>query len=178
MSSSLISQDIGPMVVGYGLVMGALAVGLRVLRRSGPGPGAESGAGSGAKPEPASRAAQTGRPAGGSLAAGRTERAGLAGRAERAERAERRGIARARSALRVVDRFEPGWPRLIAHIVVTVVGGYLLLMIVLILYYLFVVAYAGNFIQSGFTGCGLLIGLSVPLFLGASWLAARTGWRF
>jgi hypothetical protein len=35
MSSSLIRQDLGPMVVGYLLVMGSLAIGLRIVQRSG-----------------------------------------------------------------------------------------------------------------------------------------------
>jgi len=118
------------MVVGYGLVMGALALGLRLIRRSEPGQ-------------------------------------------------RRRGrVGRARYALRVVARFPPGWPRLIAHCVVTALGGYLLLMLVLILYYLFVVHVAGDFIDSGFTGCLLLTGLSLPVFLALSWLAVRRGWRF
>jgi hypothetical protein len=130
MSSSLISQDVGPMVVGYGLVMGSLALGLRVIRRPEPGP-------------------------------------------------DRRGrVGRARDALRVVARFPPGWPRLVAHCVVTAVGGYLLLMLTVILYYLFVVHVAGDFVDSGFTGCLLLIGLSLPVFLALSWLAVRKGWRF
>jgi len=58
------------------------------------------------------------------------------------------------------------------------VGGYLLLMIILILYYNEVAPVAGNFIYSAFTGCGLLIGLSLPVFLVLSWLAERKGWRF
>jgi Family of unknown function (DUF6256) len=34
MSAELIRQDLGPMVVGFLLVMGSLAVGLRIIRRS------------------------------------------------------------------------------------------------------------------------------------------------
>ena len=34
MSSALIRQDLVPMVVGYVLIMGALAIGLRLARRS------------------------------------------------------------------------------------------------------------------------------------------------
>lgn len=44
------------------------------------------------------------------------------------------------------------------------VGGYLTLMAVVVLYY-----YG--------TGCALLLGLSIPVFLAASWLAERTGRR-
>jgi hypothetical protein len=137
------------MVIGYGLVMGSLALGLRVIRRSQARSQAETGPGAGGTPE-----------AGGAAGA----RPGAAGRV--------------RSALRVVERFPPGWPRLIAHCLVTALGGYLLLMITLILYYFFVVHVAGDFVDSGFTGCALLIGLSTPVFLAASWLAVRKGWRF
>jgi uncharacterized protein DUF6256 len=142
MSSSLITQDVGPMVVGYGLVMGALALGLRIIRRSGSRPEADM---------PASAAAPATGPAGGLRA------------------------RRARASL--VNRLRPGWPRLIAHCVTTAVGGYLLLMIVIILYYLFVAPIAGNFVPSAFTGCLLLAGLSLPVFLALSWLAERKGWR-
>ena len=46
MSSSLIRQDLVPMMVGYALVMGTLAAGLLILRRdraAGPGTGPEPG---------------------------------------------------------------------------------------------------------------------------------------
>ncbi|HUA28006.1 MAG TPA: DUF6256 family protein [Streptosporangiaceae bacterium] len=142
MSSSLITQDVGPMVVGYALVMGALATGLRVIRRSG------------SKPEAKTQA---------SAAAPATGPAGA------------RRAARARLSL--VNRMRPGWPRFIAHCVTTAVGGYLLLMIVIVLYYFFVAPVAGNFIPSAFTGCLLLLGLSLPVFLALSWLVERKGWR-
>ena len=87
-------------------------------------------------------------------------------------------VARARHRLRVADRLKPGWPRLIAHYLATAVGGYLLLMIIIILYYNEVAPVSGNFIYSAFTGCALLIGLSLPVFLALSWLAERKGWRF
>ena len=78
----------------------------------------------------------------------------------------------------MADRLKPGWPRLIAHYLATAVGGYLLLMIIIILYYNEVAPVSGNFIYSAFTGCALLIGLSLPVFLALSWLAERKGWRF
>jgi len=148
MSSSLITQDVGPMVVGYALVMGALAVGLRVVRRSGSRP--EAGA-------PAS---------GGTPASAGTPATGPGG-----------GRRASRARLSVVNRLRPGWPRLIAHCVTTAVGGYLLLMIVIILYYFGVAPISGNFVPSAFTGCLLLVGLSLPVFLALSWLVERTGWR-
>jgi hypothetical protein len=160
MSSSLISQDVGPMVVGYALVMGALALGLRVIRRSGSRPEAGSPA-SGETPAPAATPGATGTPAPAGTPAtspGGGRRAG-------------------RGRLSVVNRLRPGWPRLIAHCVTTAVGGYLLLMIVIILYYFGVAPIAGNFVQSAFTGCLLLVGLSLPVFLALSWLVERKGWR-
>jgi hypothetical protein len=135
----LIRQDLVPMIIGYALIMGGLAVGLLLARRQ------------------AAAAEIAG-------AEGPPGRAGL--------------VARARHRLRVADRLKPGWPRLIAHYLATAVGGYLLLMIILILYYNEVAPVAGNFIYSAFTGCGLLIGLSLPVFLVLSWLAERKGWRF
>lgn len=35
MSSSLIRSDLVPMIVGYGVIMGSLAIGLRIVQRSG-----------------------------------------------------------------------------------------------------------------------------------------------
>ncbi|MBV9379969.1 MAG: hypothetical protein JO242_04780 [Streptosporangiaceae bacterium] len=70
-----------------------------------------------------------------------------------------------------------GWLRLIRHWVTTAVGGYLLLMAVLIAYYFGVVHVGGNFIESAFTGCALLLGLSSPVFLAASWVSERRSRR-
>ncbi len=61
--------------------------------------------------------------------------------------------------------------------VVTFAGGYLLLMAVVVAYYSGVARVSGNFLESAVTGCGLLPGLSAPLFLAASWLAERRGRR-
>ncbi len=138
-SSLLIRQDLVPMIIGYALIMGSLAAGLRLARR----------------PESAAQVADD---------RGLAARPGLAGRA--------------RHRLRVDARLKPGWPRLIAHYLATAVGGYLFLMIIIILYYYLVAPVAGNFVRSAFTGCALLIGLSLPVFLALSWLAVRKGWRF
>jgi hypothetical protein len=115
--------------------MGALAVGLRIIRRSGRG----------------------------------TDRTDQAGRADRAGRAGR--------GLSVVAGLEPGWRRLIVHVLATAVGGYLLLMVIIIFYYYGVAPIAGNFVESAFSGCAMLIGLVLPVFLLLSWLAERKGWR-
>jgi Family of unknown function (DUF6256) len=149
MSSSLIRQDLIPIVIGYALIMGALAIGLRLVRRSGPERGAE-----GARLPEAELAGSKAAP-GGTPAASPAHR-----------------------GLRAVIRPGPGWPRLILHYLATAVGGYLILMIIIILYYYLVAPVAGNFVQSAFTGCAMLIGLTLPVFLAASWLAERTGWRF
>jgi len=124
-------------VVGYALVMGALAVGLRLARRTASRPRASDA---------------------------RHRAGGLPG-----------GL---RGGVRAITRPGPGWPRLILHCLATAAGGYLLLMIIDILYYYGVARVAGSFIESGFTGCAMLVGLSVPLFLAGSWLAERQRWRF
>jgi Family of unknown function (DUF6256) len=65
-----------------------------------------------------------------------------------------------------------GWGRLARHVAGTMLGGYLLLMVVVILYYYLVARVGGAFIRSAFTGCALLLGLSVPVFAAASWLTS------
>jgi hypothetical protein len=142
MSSSLIRQDLGPMVVGYLLVMGSLAIGLRIVQRS-------------ATSVPAPTRAPT---------------------PDRPDQETGRVTARAR--LRAIVRPEPGWRRLAVYSLGTAVGGYLLLMAVLTAYYYGVgVVHGGNFVQSGFTGCALLLGLAAPVFIALSWLTERKGWR-
>jgi hypothetical protein len=152
MSSSLIRQDLGPMVVGYLLVMGSLAIGLRMVQRSGKDPAGKDAAVTDAAaparlPKPDQPGPETGR-------------------------------ATARARLRAIVRPEPGWRRLVIHSLATAVGGYLLLMAVLIAYYYGVgVAHGGNFVQSGFSGCAMLLGLAAPVFIALSWLTERKGWR-
>jgi hypothetical protein len=161
MSSSLIRQDLGPMVVGYLLVMGSLAIGLRIVQRSG-----KAAAGTDAKP----RAGQP-KPAPVSTSVPGPTRAPTPDRPDP-------GRVTGRARLRAIVRPEPGWRRLAIHSLGTAVGGYLLLMAVLIAYYYGVgVAHGGNFVQSGFSGCAMLIGLAAPVFLVLSWLADRKGWR-
>jgi hypothetical protein len=118
-SSQLIRQDLVPMVAGYVILMGALAIGLVLLRRL--------------------------------TAAGR---------------AERRAGA-------IISRVRPGWGRLGAHVAGTAVGGYLTLMAIVISYYYGVARVASQFLQSAFTGCALLLAITLPVFGAASWLADR-----
>jgi len=146
------------MIVGYALIMGGLAVGLRILRRH-PAPEPSTAR------QPAPAAAAVPAPAPGREASPAGPPSAPA-------------ASPARRGLRAVIRPGPGWPRLILHYLGTAVGGYLLLMIIIILYYYLVARVAGNFVQSALTGCAMLIGLSTPVFLAASWLAERTGWRF
>src|ERR1700691_1240791 len=171
MSSALIRQDLVPMVVGYVLIMGALAIGLRLARRSA----RAEAAGAAAVTNPGQPAGQTNpAPVSAPLAtpvpAAPTAPAGVP-----PAREARRVTARAR--LRAIAAPEPGWRRFVIHYLGTAVGGYLLLMVVIIGYYFGISPVAGNFVHSAFSGCALLIGLATPVFIALSWLVERKGWR-
>jgi Family of unknown function (DUF6256) len=89
---------------------------------------------------------------------------------------QRRGRAPARDRAGEPGTAAPGWRgwlRLIRHLAATFVGGYLVLMAVVVAYYFGVARVSGNFLESAVTGCALLLGLSAPLFLVASWLTDR-----
>jgi hypothetical protein len=88
-----------------------------------------------------------------------------------AEVAEVAEVAEGRSGAVMPGRY--AWLRLIRQLGITFVGGYLLLMIMVIAYYYGVARVSGNFIESAFTGCAMLLGLSLPVFLAASWLLER-----
>jgi hypothetical protein len=170
-SSSLIRQDLVPMVVGYVLIMGTLAIGLRVVQRSGKTKAAGAaaitdGGRSAGPPNPAPVAAPV--PAAAAAAPTAPATASLTRDA---------GRVTARARLRSMVRPEPGRRRLAIHYLGTAVGGYLLLMVVIIAYYFGIAPVAGNFVHSAFSGCALLIGLSAPVFFGLSWLVERKGWR-
>jgi Family of unknown function (DUF6256) len=176
-SSSLIRQDLVPMVAGYVLVMGTLAIGLRLARRS-----ARAGAaGTAAVTNPGQPADQTDPAPVSAPVATQVPAAATAPTAANAPagvppaREGRRVTARAR--LRAIAAPEPGWRRFMIHYLGTAVGGYLLLMVVIIGYYFGISPVAGNFVQSAFTGCALLIGLATPVFIALSWLVERKGWR-
>ena len=55
---------------------------------------------------------------------------------------------------------------------------YLLLMAIVIAYYCGIARVGGNFIESAFTGCAELPGVSAPVFLALSWLAERRDRRW
>jgi hypothetical protein len=165
MSSSLIRQDLGPMVVGYLLVMGSLAIGLRIVQRSGKAAAVTGAKRRAGQPNPA--------PASASLPAPTRAPTATPGRPD-----PETGRVTARARLRAIVRPEPGWRRLAIYSLGTAVGGYLLLMAVITAYYYGVgVVHGGNFVQSGFSGCALLLGLAAPVFIALSWLTERKGWR-
>jgi Family of unknown function (DUF6256) len=148
MASSLLRQDVLPVAVGYLLLMGALAAGLRLLRRdSGP-------AGAGREGAPGSAPGRPGPP----------EIPGPPGIPRPAGTPGPAGIPGPPAA---------GWIRLARRYAGTALGGYLLLMAVVILYYYGVARVGGPFIASAFTGCALLIALTTPVFALASWLDVR-----
>ena len=151
MSSLLIRQDLVPIGAGDVLVMGALAAGLRILRR----PASGSGGG-------------TRRPA---AAPGPARTPALPPRRDAA------AASGARQNLRARTRPGPGWTRLIIHLAGTAAGGYLMLVAVVILYYYGVARAGSRLVDSAVSGCALLLGLSMPVFLAASWLAERSARR-
>jgi hypothetical protein len=148
MTSSLLRQDVLPVGVGYLLIMGALATGLRLLRRDAGEGAARRRGGAGEAPATPGAPGMTGTP-------GTPEIPGTPGA---------RGMTGPPAA---------GWVRLGRRYAGTALGGYLLLMAVVILYYYGVARVGGAFIASAFTGCALLIGLTTPVFALASWLDGR-----
>jgi hypothetical protein len=169
MSSSLIRQDLVPMVSGYVLVMGACAIGLRLARRS-----ARAEAAADAEATETAAVTDTNRPADQPNPAAVSTSVPMPGTAP-ARPAP--GPKTGRARLRAVVRPEPGWRRLAVHSLATAVGGYLLLMVVIIGYYNLVAPVAGNFVESAFSGCAMLIGLTAPVWIALSWLTERKGWR-
>lgn len=74
---------------------------------------------------------------------------------------------------RLARRSPAGWPRFAVQVGVTAVGGYVLLMAVLVAFYYGVSRVANHFLESGFTGCAMLLALALPVFAIASWVAHR-----
>jgi Family of unknown function (DUF6256) len=151
MSSQLISSDVVPIGGGYVILMAALAVGLRLQRKGPPGqrnpressPG-ESPPGKSPPGEspPGKSPRETARPAG--------------------------HDADVPAPGRLASRLAPGWPRFATQVATTAIGGYVLLMAVLVAFYYGVSRVAGHFLQSGFTGCAMLLALALPVFAIAS----------
>jgi hypothetical protein len=173
MSSALIRQDVVPMVVGYLLIMGSLAIGLRLVRRSAR-----------AEPDGAAAVTKPGRPAvqpdPAPVPAPVSTPVAVPGSvpvptARDTGRVTPRLTGRAR--LRAIASPGPGWRRLVIHCLGTAVGGYLLLMVVIIGYYYGIAPSTGNFVPSAFSGCATLLALAAPVFFVLSWLVERKGWR-
>jgi hypothetical protein len=156
MPAALLRQDLLPIGVGYLLVMGSLAVGLRILRRARPE--------AGQAPDSASARQATKQPA-----------------ASPGDTTPRQSPARPRPELAPAERgprwwravTQPGWPSLTTHWVTTAIGGYLVLMAIIVLYFYGVTPVGGQFVPSALTGCAALLGICTPLFLAASWLTTR-----
>ncbi|WP_370066090.1 DUF6256 family protein [Streptacidiphilus sp. MAP5-3] len=75
-------------------------------------------------------------------------------------------------------RFTPawarqGWPALLWQTGATALGGYVLLMVVIVAFYQGVSKVGGHFLASAVTGCAVLIAVSMPLYLAATWLSER-----
>ncbi len=66
-----------------------------------------------------------------------------------------------------------GWLALARHVTLTAVGGYLVLMAIVIAYYYGIARVGRGFLKDALTGNAMLIGLALPLFGAASWLAER-----
>ena len=88
-------------------------------------------------------------------------------------RLQRRRASAGLPATRLTGRRDRGWPALIAHVLTDALAGYLVLAAVVVLYYYGVARVGSNFLDSEFTGTALLLGISLPLFLGLSWLTQR-----
>ncbi|MDO0911245.1 hypothetical protein QQM39_10370 [Streptomyces sp. DT2A-34] len=86
----------------------------------------------------------------------------------------RRPIRRWRRAQRIAPApGRHGWPALVRQVAGTAIGGYVVLVAVAVGYYHGVTRLGGQFLLSAVTGPALLIGLTLPAFLLASWVATR-----
>ncbi|HTZ94678.1 MAG TPA: DUF6256 family protein [Streptosporangiaceae bacterium] len=90
---------------------------------------------------------------------------------------QRRRTAAGKPITRLTGRRDRGWPALILHVLSDALGGYLVLVAVVVLYYYGVAKVGGSFLASAITGSLLLLGISLPVFIGVSWLTQRQGGR-
>ena len=158
MSGHLISTDLVPVGGFYLIVMGVLAVGLRLHRRGSVSGGSVSGG-----------SVRGGSVRGGPAASGLADPDPARGDPAPEDRARGRG----RRPGWLARQFPPGWRAFAAQVTATTLGGYLLLMAVLTGYYYGVSRVKGNFVVSACTGCAMLGGLALPVFAAASWLTWR-----
>jgi hypothetical protein len=90
----------------------------------------------------------------------------------------RRRVRAGRPLTRYTGRRDRGWLAFLWHVLADALGGYLLLAAVVVLYYYLVARVGGNFLDSAFSGSGVLLGVSLPVFLACSWLRLwRQDWR-
>lgn len=78
---------------------------------------------------------------------------------------------------RATGRLDHGWAALIWHVLADALGGYLLLVAVVVLYYYLVAKVGSDFLKSAFSGAALLVGITLPVLLAASWLSERRAGR-
>lgn len=86
---------------------------------------------------------------------------------------QRRGAAAGQPTTRLTGQRDHGWRALILHVLTDALAGYLVLMAVVVLYYYGVAKVGSNFLDSAFSGSALLLGISLPVLLAASWLTER-----
>ena len=92
---------------------------------------------------------------------------------------QRRRVAAGKPTTRRTGRRDRGWQALIVHVLSDALGGYLVLVAVVVLYYYGVARVGGSFLASAITGSLLLLGITLPVFLAASWLTQRpVKWSF
>jgi hypothetical protein len=85
----------------------------------------------------------------------------------------RRRVRTGRALTRYTGQRDSGWLAFVWHVLADALGGFLLLAAVVVLYYYLVARVRGNFLDSAFSGSGLLLGVSLPVFLACSWLSLR-----
>jgi hypothetical protein len=92
-------------------------------------------------------------------------------------RTQRKRVAAGKPVTRLTGRRQHGWLSLVSHVLTDALGGYLVLGGIVVLYYYGVAKVGGSFLDSAFTGTGLLLAISLPVFIALSWLTQRPSRR-